>query len=169
MTGKSKQRLHGIAAPVLPDKPLFIRLCEAFVENLAMILRSALIVGALALAHQFATLTEGLSPSIAEIDSVPIPADVTAEPIVPPEPAQPVVTDRVRHYLNCTYQEYRRENYAECIDEPSGIYRPPEADPDDTGSLFRQSPLRFAYHASQPGLQDADRECREPFVCAALL
>ena len=169
MTGKSKQRLHGIAAPVLPDKPLFIRLCEAFVDNLAMILRGALIGGALVLAHQFATLTEDLSPHVAEIDSVPVPADVSADSIVPPEPAQPVVTDRVRHYLNCTYEEYRRENYADCIDEPSGIYRPPEADPDDTGSLFRQSPLRFAYHASRPDPVVVETECRDPFVCSALL
>ena len=144
MTGKSKQRLHGIAAPVLPGKPLFIRLCEAFVENLAMILRSALIVGALALAHQFATLTEGLSPSIAEIDSVPIPADVTAEPIVPPEPAQPVVTDRVRHYLNCTYEDYRNEHFDSCVEQQSQICRAPGAAPDETGRLPREAESRFA-------------------------
>ena len=40
MTGRRKPRLRGIAAPVLPGEPLFIRFCRAFTENLALLLRA---------------------------------------------------------------------------------------------------------------------------------
>jgi hypothetical protein len=39
MARKSKQKLHGIAEPMLGREPLFIRLCSAFVDNPALILR----------------------------------------------------------------------------------------------------------------------------------
>ena len=169
MTGKSKRRLQGIAAPVLPDKPLFIRLCEAFVDNLGMILRGALVAGALVLAQQFGSLTEKLSPAVVELEPLVDEPVIVAMPLPPAESSAPVVSGRARHYLNCTYEAYRRENYAECVDEPSSIYRPPEADPDDTGSLFHPSPLRFAHRAARPGPAFADRECRELRVCSALL
>lgn len=169
MTRRPKRRLQGIVAPVLPGKPLFIRLCEAFVDNLAMILRGALIAGALVLAQQFGSLTENLSPAVVELEPPVEEPAIIATPLPPAESPGPVVSDRARHYLNCTYEAYRRENYAECVDEPSRIYRPPEADPDDTGSLLRPSPLRFAHRAARPGPGYAEPECLELRICSALL
>ena len=163
MTGQAKQRLRGIAAPVLPDKPLFVRLCSAFVDNLAMILRGAFIVGAIVLAQQLDTFTEGLAPPVADIEPVIETPVNNVEPLAPAEPGQPVLTDRVRHYLNCTFETYREENYAECVEEPSGIYRPPEADPDDTGSLFRPSGLRLAHHLPP------EADCGNGLDCGLLL
>ena len=169
MTRKSKRRLQGIVAPVLPGKPLFIRLCEAFVDNLAMILRGALVAGALVLAQQLGSLTENLLPAVVELEPLVEEPAAIAAPLPPAESPGPVVSDRARHYLNCTYEAYRRENYAECVDEPSHIYRPPEADPDDTGSLFQPSPLRFAHRAARPGPAYTEPECRELRVCSAFL
>lgn len=164
MTGKPKQRLRGIAAPVLPDKPLFVRFCVAFVDNLAMILRAAFILGALAFAQQLDNLSEDLAPPIADLDPVVEKPVIEPLPLAPVEPGQPVLTDRVTHFLNCTYEAYRSDHYAECVDEPSGIYRPPEADPDDTGSLLQSSPLRVARHVSLP-----DTGCSDIVVCSPLL
>ena len=169
MSGRSKRPLQGVVAPVLPGKPLFIRLCEVFVDNLATILRGALVAGALVLAQQFGSLTEHFSPAVAEVEPLVEEPVIVAMPLPPAEPPAPVISDRARHYLNCTYEAYRREHYAECVDEPSRIYRPPEADADDTGSLFHPSPLRFAHRAPHPGPAYADRECRERRVCSALL
>ena len=154
MTGRRKQRLRGIAAPVLPGEPLVIRFCRAFTDNLALLLRGAFILGALLLVQEFDRLAAGFSPSTADVEPIPEAPAAAIEPLVPEAPELPVLTDRVRHYLNCTYDEYRRQNYAECVEEPSGIYRAPEADPDDTGSLLRQSPVRFAH---QPGSADPIR------------
>lgn len=169
MTRKSKRPLQGIVAPVLPGKPLFIRLCEAFVDNLAMILRGALVAGALVLVQQFGSLTENLSPAVVELEPLVEEPVIIATPLPPADSPGPVVSDRARHYLNCTYEAYRRENYADCVDEPSRIYRPPEADPDDTGGLFQPPPLRFAHRATRPGPAYSGPECHELRVCGALL
>ena len=144
MAGKANRGLRGIAAPVFAGEPLLVRLCSAFVDNLATILRGALIGGALLLVSEFDSLMDRLDRP--EPDAKPTVAE-TAVDVAPPDapaPIEPVVNDRVLHYLNCTYEEYRARNYAECVDEPSGIYRAPEAGPDDTGSLSRQLPVRFA-------------------------
>jgi hypothetical protein len=164
MVGKAKQRLRGIAAPVLPDKPLFVRLCVAFVDNLAMILRGAFILGALALTQQLDTFSEDLALPLADLDPVVEQPVTEFAPVVPTEPEQPVLTDRVTHFLNCTYEAYRKAHYAECVDEPSGIYRPPEADPDDTGSLYWPSPMRVVRHVAPP-----DADCSDSAVCGLLL
>jgi hypothetical protein len=165
MAGKPKRRLLGLAAPTLAGEPLAVRLCRAFVDNLAMILRGAFIVGALSLAQQFDTFTEKLSQPVAAIEPVVERPVIVAAPSAPAGQAEPVVSDRVKHFLNCTYDEYRRENYAACVDEPSGIYHPPEADPDDSGSLFRRPPVRLAHLLPAPGNLQSGTDCSDFVVC----
>lgn len=47
MAAKRKPELRGIAAPTLTGEPLFLRLCAAFVDNLTLLLRTALVVSGL--------------------------------------------------------------------------------------------------------------------------
>ena len=61
MGAKRKRSLGGIFEPMLVREPLFIRLCTAFVDNLGLILRTALVIGALMLVQEFRTF-DYLSP-----------------------------------------------------------------------------------------------------------
>jgi hypothetical protein len=54
------------------------------------------------------------------------------------------MSERIKHALNCPYDEYRRAHYDECVAEPSRIYARPEADPNDTGYVTHDSPIVFA-------------------------
>jgi len=58
--------VHGNAEPVFRGPPLFVRLSEAFVENLAQILRVGLIVGGLLLVQELKHLHELLAPTAGE-------------------------------------------------------------------------------------------------------
>mgnify|MGYP001820449568 CR=1 FL=1 len=169
MAGRTDRGLRGIAAPLLVGEPLFVRLCSAFVENLALILRGAFIVGALLLVRDFGSITDNLSPPVADTEPVVAAPAIAAEQPESVEPQEPVVSDRVRHFLNCTYEEYRAQNYAECVNEPSGIYRAPEAGPDDTGSLFRQTPVRYVYVVDHPMPRPARAGCGAASACTSLL
>jgi hypothetical protein len=60
------------------------------------------------------------------------------------EKDEPVMTEGIKHALNCTYDEYRRAHFDECVGEPSRIYARPEADPDDTGYVSHGSPVLYA-------------------------
>ena len=60
------------------------------------------------------------------------------------ETPEPVLSDGVMHALNCTYQDYRDAHYDECVKDPSRIYPRPQADPDDTGHVFYDTPVLFA-------------------------
>jgi hypothetical protein len=65
------------------------------------------------------------------------------------DPAQEtVISDAVLHALNCTYEDYLKEHYAECVEEGSEIYRPIEADADDAGYLFDEPPILFAMESN---------------------
>ena len=57
----------------------------------------------------------------------------------------PVVNERVRHFLNCTYEAYRREHYETCVESPSDVYKGPPPDDDDTGSILYEQTVLFAY------------------------
>jgi hypothetical protein len=83
MARKHKRRLSGIAAPVLVREPLLLRLCTGFVSNLALILRTAFIIGAIFLAQDFRDLTEELPQSMAEIEPATVVPKI--EPTVAPE------------------------------------------------------------------------------------
>ena len=142
MARKRKRKLRGIAEPVLGREPLLLRSCSAFVNNLRLILQIAFIVGAILLAQEFRSFTEELAPTVAEID--PPPANLEIKPIADPGPQEPVLTERVKHYLNCTYEDYRITHYEECVEAPSRIYRGPQADPDDMGNVSYDAPVLLA-------------------------
>jgi len=141
MARKRKRHLSGIAEPVLGREPLFVRSCTAFVNNLTRILQTAFIVGAIFLAQEFRSLTEDLPQAVVEFETEP-----TAEPapVFAPEPQESVLTERVKHYLNCTYEDYRITHYEECVEAPSRIYRGPEAESDDMGNVSYDLPVRLA-------------------------
>ena len=117
----------------------FVRFCRGLVDNLRLILEVAFLAGAFFLAQDFRDFH--VPQPVAEVDSTP----VIHEPFVTePVPETPVVTDRVKHFLNCTFEDYRTQHYAECVDADSDIYNDPIADPDDTGHIFREPPLLLA-------------------------
>jgi len=144
MARKRKRRLSGIAAPVLVREPLLVRLCSGFVNNLTLILRTAFIIGAIFLAQDFRDFTEELPQSMAEIEPAPAAQEIETEPTPEAEPQEPVLSDRVQHFLNCTYEDYRTTHYDECVEAPSNIYQRPHADPDDIGYIPHDEPILFA-------------------------
>lgn len=124
--------------------PLFVRLCEAFVDNLGMILRVALVGGGIYLVQQLGVLYS-IAPHGADI----APADHAAvsAPAEPAEPAaapEPWMTDGIRHALNCTYAEYRERRYDDCVEDGSEVYRGPQPDPNDTGLVIYAQPVLYA-------------------------
>ena len=134
MTSKKKPGLRGLAEPFLLREPLFIRLCSAFVDNLAMILRVALVFGGILLIrelHPFFSIPDApvREPEVAVVDSQP-------EAETAPEAEDPVLTPGVLHALNCTHKKYRDEHYDECVKDGSEVYRRPGATPDDAGFIF---------------------------------
>jgi len=135
MTRRFKRHVRGIAEPILVREPLLVRSCSAFVNNLTLILKTAFILGAILLARDFHSLSNDLSRSAADIEPTLVVKEVEPEPTAEPEPQEPLLNERVQHYLNCTYEDYRATYYDECIKGPSKIYRRPQAKPDDIGSI----------------------------------
>jgi len=141
MSAKRKRSLGGIFEPMLVSEPLFIRLCAAFVDNLRIILQTAFVIGALLLVRELRIATEDVPAQAADAEPVTSPV---SEPGQPVEQAEPVVTDRVRHYLNCTYEAYRADHYAECVEEPSRVYTSPQPGPDDMGHFHEPAIVLLA-------------------------
>ena len=117
---------------------MLIRACTAFVDNLAQLLRVALIVGAIFLVRDLHDFRNEISPEVAVIE----PATIIQE--IEPQHDESLLTERVQHFLNCTYEEYRREHYDEFTDGMSRIYGPPQADPDDMGNILSDGPILLA-------------------------
>lgn len=122
--------------------PTFIRLCEAFVDNLSQILRLALVIGGIILVQELMVLrdlfSEPAMPDQAQAERPALPSDVVAPP-------EPLLTDEIIHAQNCTRKEYWSAHYDECFPDGSEVYpRPHTADPDDTGFLRHDSPVLFA-------------------------
>lgn len=143
MARQLKRNLRGIVEPFLLGEPLFVRLCSVFVNYLALILRTAFIVGSVLLFHEFRDLSVDLRQPVAEID-LPPAYEIEIEPTVELDPEDPLLTERVQHFLNCTYEDYRTTHFDECVDNQSEIHLRPPADPDDTGSVSYDLPLRYA-------------------------
>lgn len=122
--------------------PMFIRFCEAFVDNLAQILRLGLIVGALFLVQELHVLRDAVAPTNPRLFDAPADAIDTAE--ADGDAAEPWLSDGVKHALNCTHAKYRDAHYEECVDGESEIYERPGADPDDTGYLLQESLVIYA-------------------------
>ena len=144
MARKHKRRLSGIAAPVLAREPLLVRLCARFVNNLTLILRTAFIIGAIFLAQDFRDFTEELPQAAAEIAPAPTVLEIEAQPLPDLEPQESALSDRVQHFLNCTYEDYRTTHFDECVEAPSNIYQRPQADPDDIGYIPHDEPILLA-------------------------
>ena len=133
MAGSRKFR--GLAQPTMAHKPLFVRACEAFVDNLTLILRTAMVFGAVWLVGELRGLGDfstdpmaGNEPEVPTLDATP-PQDDDADD------ERPVINDQIRHAYNCTFEAYRKAHFESCVSDPSDVYAPPEADPDDSGFL----------------------------------
>ena len=125
--------------PILTREPLLVRACSAIVDNLRLILEIAFIAGAFFLVQDFRGFS--VPQSVAEIEpGVVDPAPEAIEAI----PETPVVNERIRHFFDCTYEDYRVEHYAECVDAESEVYQGPLADPDDTSHLRGESAVLLA-------------------------
>lgn len=144
--------------PVLSGEPLFVRACAAFVANLGLILRVAMLAGALLLFRDVDLLLEKFRPSESGIESLPVASLAPGEPQDVPaaRPPEPALSEDARHFLNCTYEAYRNAHYDECVDGGSEIYARPDADPDNRGGLINELPVRYArLDESAPGVAAA--------------
>jgi len=145
MAVKNKQSFHGVAAPAVSREPVLVRLCSAFVNNLSTILKAGLVVGAAFFIHDFRILMDELLPAATVSKPIPVAIEIEVKLSDEPEPQESLYTDRVMHFYNCTFEDYRNANYENCVLEPSEIYRPPQADPDDTGRFTRRgAPVKYA-------------------------
>lgn len=149
MRSKPVRTFRGIAAPVTPGLPAVVRLCSAFVDSLPTLLKVAFIVAAFAFAKDIRDL---VAPSVSPVVEVEARPAAPAKSIVPKDvakPDEPVLNERVVHYLNCTHEQYRNEHYDACVDEPSMIYARPAANPDDSSFIPRDRSFRVARMPSQ--------------------
>ncbi|MGB5489604.1 MAG: hypothetical protein WBM76_02130 [Woeseiaceae bacterium] len=148
MQNKRTRKLRGFAQPVLPREPLLLRLCNGFVNNLELILKTALVIGSIVLVQDLRTLFDDFDAP----DTVPVqaaPAELA--PVNGDVIEEPVLTEGVKQALNCTYQDYRNAHYDECVDEPSEFYNSPHADPDDAGHVSYDSPVLYAQNSADTG------------------
>ena len=156
MSRDRKRRRRGHAEPVFQGRPLFVRFCEAFVDNLALILKVALVAGALVFVQELHILRELFVPMAEDAE----PAQSAFQPQqTPPETKateKPWLTEGVRHALNCTHTDYRNAHYDECVKEPSKVYSRPEAGPDDIGFVVHEDLVLYAslQRANTTGLLD---------------
>lgn len=142
MAGKNKPRLRGIMQPILVREPLLVRVCSAFVDNLTLLLRTAFILGALFLVQDLEVMFENRNQPVAGIQ----PEQAAPAPLVTSqdETDEPALSDGVRHALNCTFTDYRNENFDACVNEPSHVYKRPGAEEDDTGQVYHATPVLVA-------------------------
>jgi hypothetical protein len=130
----------------MQHRPLFVPLCEGFVDNVALILRVALACGAIVFVQELGDVRERFAPR--EHDTAP-PQATAEEPPVQPDPAahddEPWLSDGVRHALNYTHTEYRNRHYDECVQEPTDVYRRPAGETeDDIGFIARDDAVLYA-------------------------
>ena len=144
MARRRKSKLRGIAEPVLGCEPLLIRLCSAFVDNLTLILRTALVTGALFLVQDLSEFYDRVADGVIEAETAQIEIEKKPVPVEDIAIKESVINDRILHARNCTVAEYREAHYDDCVDEPSVVYPRPEAEPDDIGYLADDSPVMFA-------------------------
>ena len=143
----------------MQHRPLFIRLCEAFTDNLGLILRIALVCGAIVFVDELGDIREQFAPAGADTAAIEtLPAEPSAEPERASGEAEPWLSDGVRHALNCTHTEYRNRHYDECVQEPSDVYRRPDRNAeDDIGFLAREDLVLYArLEPVTPGATAAD-------------
>lgn len=142
MAKQSWTRFRGVVQPVLGNEPLVIQLSKVFVANLRLILNVAMVFGAVFLAQELRESSDDV-PAYVEHQQV-VQEQSPDDSAFADEDEEPVLSEGVMHALNCTYEDYLKEHYAECVEDGSEIYRPIEADPDDAGYLFDETPILFA-------------------------
>jgi hypothetical protein len=120
-----------------------VSLCIAFVDNLTLMMRVALVVGAIFLVQDLRIATERFRQLPPEIESTVAVHEAEPELIIEPEPQEPVLSDTVIHFLNCTYEDYRTVHYKECVEGQSRVYQRPQAD-DDTGYVTYDATVLLA-------------------------
>lgn len=153
MTASRKRPLRRNALRVPVEPPLFVRLCQSFVDNLGVILKTAFVFGAIVLVQDLLTGLEETrdapprSTQILEPDRLAPeePGSVTDAATRDDAPVETFMSDGVRHALNCTYTDYRNEHFDECVGDDSDVYRHPPADPDDRGFLGRDEEILLAH------------------------
>ncbi len=122
--------------------PLFVRLCEAFVDNLARILRVALVVGGIYLAQSLADFREVVSPG-QPLSEPPRAVEIAAEP--PLHDGGLRDSEIIKLAEECTHADYWQRHYDKCFPDGSEIYpRPDPGDLDDAGFLKDNSAILFA-------------------------
>lgn len=144
MHKRRRKKLSGLVPPMLGGQPLLVRLCEAFVDNLGLLLRVALVVGAIAFVRDLRTLPQPEAadtrpPAVAEIvesDDEQRGAETA--------PDSPVLSEGVKQAFNCTFKAYRDAHYRKCVQEPSDVYQKPLGDDDDTSFLNDEAPSMLA-------------------------
>jgi len=142
MAGNKKAKLRGLMQPILIREPLLVRLCAGFVDNLTLILRTAFLIGALFLIQDLEVMFVERGEPVAVIQ--PEQNRPAPSPTTPAATEEPVLSDGVKHALNCTFVEYRNENFDECVNGPSRVYERPRAEDDDTGLIFYATPVLYA-------------------------
>jgi hypothetical protein len=156
MSRDRKRRIRGHAEPVFRGRPLFLRSCEAFIDNLTLILKVALVAGALVFVQELHVLRELFVP--VEEDAAPAKSAYQPPPTAPEAGASEKswLTEGVRHALNCTHTDYRNAHYDECVKEPSKVYSRPEAGPDDIGFVLREDLVLYVslQRAATPAFPD---------------
>ena len=132
---RRRDELRGTAQPTLTEEPLFVRLCTAFVDNLGLILKTAMLLAAAVFVQELQS-TFGGAEQADQLE--PAPAIVTTNPVAPSvedEVSEPVLSEGVMQALNCTFAEYRNTHYDECVSEPSQVYPKPIGE-DPGGAWF---------------------------------
>ncbi len=144
MINRPKTPFRAIARPESAREPAFVRACEVFVKTLPLALRVALVIGAALFVRELRDVADMADRHEIVVEHF---VDAHNHEVPPPrEDAQvePVLNERVRHYLNCTYEDYRNEHFDSCVEQRSQIYRKPEAGTDETGRLLRETDFRYA-------------------------
>ena len=144
MLRQSGRGFQAAAAPMQSRVTRLIRFCTAFTDNLPLLLKTAFVMGALYFAHDFHSQVGDLVRHPQPQLDVPLATESTLLDVAEETPP-PVVNERVRHFLNCTYEAYRREHYETCVESPSDVYKGPPPDDDDTGSILYEQTVLFAY------------------------
>lgn len=144
MVGRTKTPYRAIARPESAREPAFVRACAVFVETLPLALRTALVISAAVFVHELHDFTGTADERKVDLEKLVKSSEAGVAEPADSAPIEPVLTDRVKHYLNCTYEDYRNEHFDSCVEQQSQIYRAPGAAPDETGRLPREAESRFA-------------------------
>ncbi len=122
--------------------PLFVRLCEAFVDNLARILRIALVVGGIYLAQSLVELRESISPN-QQLPALPRTVEVSDEPRFNDQDLRD--SGIIQLAEECTHADYWQRHYDKCFPDGSEVYpRPDPEDLDDSGFLRNDPTILLA-------------------------